>query len=216
MQGKHETLRRVQECGVVAVIRAPSKEALLPIAEALIAGGVIAIEVTLSTPGAIAGIATLVERLGDRGVVGVGTVLEAASAYDAISAGAAFVVSPVFRADVVETTLRHGRVSIPGAYTPTEIVTAFQAGGDVIKVFPATTLGPGYFRDLLAPMPQLRLTPTGGVDVATTPQWIQAGALFVGAGSALVSRESMAKQDWASITSAAAQFAQAVRQGRSR
>jgi 2-dehydro-3-deoxyphosphogluconate aldolase/(4S)-4-hydroxy-2-oxoglutarate aldolase len=110
--------------------------------------------------------------------------------------------------------IRYGKICVPGAYTPTEILRAFSAGGDVIKVFPATTLGPGYFKDILAPLPQLKLTPTGGVDTKTTPQWIKAGAVFVGAGSALVSKDAMDKNDWAAITANAKAFVDAVKQGR--
>src|SRR5205814_5090612 len=171
---------------------APSSEVLFDIAQALLAGGVPAIEVTMSTPKAISGIEMLADKFGDKAVIGVGTCLDAATARDAISAGAQFVVSPAFDAQIVETTRRYGKISIPGAYTPTEILRAWTAGADVVKVFPATTLGPGYFKDILAPLPQVKLTPTGGVDIKTTPEWIKAGAVFVGAGTALVPKDSMA------------------------
>jgi len=211
---KEQAFTRISEAGVVAVIRAPSKEVLLDIANALIAGGVPAVEVTMSTPKAIAGIEMLADKLGDTAVIGVGTCIDAATARDAISAGAQFVVSPAFDPQVVETTRRYGKISIPGAYTPSEILRAWTAGADVVKVFPATTLGPGYFKDILAPLPQLKLTPTGGVDIKTTPQWIQAGAVFVGAGTALVPKDAMAKGDWAVITNNARAFVEAVKSAR--
>jgi 2-dehydro-3-deoxyphosphogluconate aldolase/(4S)-4-hydroxy-2-oxoglutarate aldolase len=198
------------------VIRAPSKEVLLDIANALLAGGVPAVEVTMSTPKAIAGIEMLADKIGDKAVIGVGTCIDAATARDAIAAGAQFVVSPAFDPQVVETTRRYGKISIPGAYTPSEILRAWTAGADVVKVFPATTLGPGYFKDILAPLPQLRLTPTGGVDIKTTPEWIKAGAVFVGAGTALVSKDAMAKGDWSAITSNAKAFVEAVKAARAR
>jgi len=202
------------EAGVVAVIRAKSKEQLIDITNALLEGGVISIEVTMSTPKAIAGIEELADRFGDRAIVGVGTVLDAATARDAIAAGAQFVVSPITDPQIIATTIRYGKISIPGAFTPTEIVHAWTLGGDVVKVFPATALGPQYFKDLLGPLPQLKLTPTGGVDVKTTPAWIKAGAVCVGAGSALVSKEALAKNDWAAIAKAAREFSDAVKSAR--
>src|SRR5947207_7061809 len=211
---KEQAYARIADAGVVAVIRAPSKDVLLDIANALLAGGVPAIEVTKSTPKAIAGIEMLADKLGDKAIVGVGTCIDAATARDAIAAGAQFVVSPTFDPEVVATTIRYGKISVPGAYTPTEILRVWSSGADVVKVFPATTLGPGYFKDILAPLPQLRLTPTGGVDTKTTPQWIKAGAVFVGAGSALVSKDAMEKGDWGAITANAKAFVEAVKAGR--
>ncbi len=202
------------DCGVVAVIRAPSTDVLPFIADALIAGGVINIEVTMSTPDAIAGIEVLTGHLGDKVVIGVGTVLDVATAREAISAGAAFVVSPMFDAEIVAATLALERISMPGAYTPTEIVHAAKAGADIVKVFPATTLGPGYFKDLLAPLPHLKLTPTGGVDATNAGEWIKAGAVCVGAGSSLVSKTAISKKDWPAITASARAFVEAVRSAR--
>jgi 2-dehydro-3-deoxyphosphogluconate aldolase/(4S)-4-hydroxy-2-oxoglutarate aldolase len=211
---KQQIITQMSDAGVVAVIRAKSKDQLIDIANALIAGGVPSIEVTMSTPKAIAGIEFLADKLGDKAIVGVGTCIDAATARDAIAAGAQFVVSPVFDPEIVAATIRYGKISVPGAYTPTEILRAWSSGADVVKVFPATTLGPGYFKDILAPLPQLRLTPTGGVDTKTTPQWIKAGAVFVGAGSALVSKDAMDKGDWNAITTNAKAFVEAVRTGR--
>jgi 2-dehydro-3-deoxyphosphogluconate aldolase/(4S)-4-hydroxy-2-oxoglutarate aldolase len=211
---KEIALQRLAECGVVAVIRAQSAGQLGDIAKALLEGGVIGIEVTMSTPKAISGIEKLVDTFGDKIVVGVGTVLDAGTATDAIHAGAEFVFSPVTDTRVIEATKRLGKVVVPGAYTPTEILNAWAAGADVVKVFPATTLGPGYFKDLLAPMPFLKLTPTGGVDLKTAPEWIKAGAVAVGAGSSLVSKEAVAKGDWAGISAVAKQFVEVVRGAR--
>lgn len=211
---KEQNLVRISESGVVAVIRARSKEQLPDIANALVAGGVLAIEVTMTTPKAIAGIELLADTLGDKAIIGVGTVIDAATCRDAISAGAQFVVSPVFDAEIVATTRRYGKISIPGAFTPTEILRAWSAGADVVKVFPSTTLGPGYFKDLLAPLPQLKLTPTGGVDLKNAGDWIKAGAACVGVGSALVSKDALAKEDWPAITRSAQAFVEAIRNAR--
>ncbi|MGD0388315.1 MAG: bifunctional 4-hydroxy-2-oxoglutarate aldolase/2-dehydro-3-deoxy-phosphogluconate aldolase [Tepidisphaeraceae bacterium] len=216
MATKEQNLKTVGDAGVVAVIRANSKDQLVGITEALLAGGVPAIEVTMSTPKAISGIEMLADRFGDRAVIGVGTVIDAATARDAIAAGAQFVVSPVFDEQIVSTTRRYGKIMIPGAFTPTEILRAFSAGADVVKVFPSTVLGPQYFKDILAPLPQLRLTPTGGVDLKNAGEWIKAGAVFVGAGSSLVTKDALAKSDWAGVTANAKAFVEAVRTARAK
>jgi 2-dehydro-3-deoxyphosphogluconate aldolase/(4S)-4-hydroxy-2-oxoglutarate aldolase len=210
-RSKDQLMKTVIDVGVIAVIRAPAAEVLLPIAEALLAGGIPAVEVTMTTPKAIAGIEMLAERFGDRAVIGVGTVLDAATARDAIAAGAEFVLSPGFEPEVVETTRRYGKISVPGGFTPTEILRAWTAGADMVKVFPSTALGPQYIRDLLAPLPQLKLSPTGGVDQKNAGDWIRAGAVCVGTGSSLVSRDAIAKQDWPAITANARTFVEAVR-----
>lgn len=215
-KSKDQCYQAISDAGVIAVIRAPSKDILIDIAEALIAGGVPGIEVTMSTPNAIAGIEMLAGKFGDKCVVGVGTVLDAATARDAIAAGAEFVVSPMFHDEIVENTRRLNKISIPGAFTPTEIMRAWKAGADVVKVFPSTALGPGYFKDILAPLPQLKLTPTGGVDVKNAGEWIRAGAVFLGAGSALLSKDAMANKDWANITANAKAFVDAVKAARAK
>jgi 2-dehydro-3-deoxyphosphogluconate aldolase/(4S)-4-hydroxy-2-oxoglutarate aldolase len=216
MATKDQNLKKVADAGVVAVIRANSKDQLIGITEALLAGGVPAIEVTMSTPKAIAGIEMLADRFGDTAVIGVGTVIDAATAQDAIAAGAQFVVSPVFDEEIVATARRYGKIVIPGAFTPTEILRAWSAGADVVKVFPSTGLGPQYFKDILAPLPQLRLTPTGGVDLKNVGEWIKAGAVFVGAGSSLVSKDALSKNDWTSITTNAKAFVEAIRAARAK
>ena len=211
---KAQLLETIASTGVIAVIRAPSADILLPIAEALLAGGVSAIEITMSTPDAIRGIERLAHQLGDRAIVGVGTVLDASTCNDAIAAGAQFVLSPGFDEQVVAATLRLGKISVPGAFTPTEILRAWNAGADLVKVFPSTALGPGYFRDLLSPLPHLKLTPTGGVDANNAGDWIKAGAVCVGAGSSLVSKAAMLNHDWAAITANALAFINAIRNAR--
>lgn len=207
---KDQVFQQMLDSGVVAVIRAQSKEQLKDIAAALIEGGVPSIEVTMSTPKAIAGIEALADALGDKAIVGVGTVLDAPTARDAIAAGAQFVVSPVTDPEVIATTRRYGKISVPGAFTPTEILRAWTLGADVVKVFPSTSLGPTFFKDVLAPLPQVRLTPTGGVDLKNAGDWIKAGAACIGVGSALVTRDAMSKGDWGAITANAKAFVQAV------
>jgi len=213
---KEQYFSEMTQSGVVAVIRANSKDQLPGLAEALVAGGVVSIEVTMSTPKAIAGIEYLADMMGDKCVVGVGTVIDAATCRDAIQAGAQFVVSPTFDPDIVATTKKYGKISIPGSFTPTEILRTWSHGADVVKVFPSTALGPQYFKDILAPLPQLRLTPTGGVDLKNVGEWIKAGAVCVGVGSALVTKDALAKNDWASITASAKQFVEAIKAARAK
>lgn len=199
--------------GVVAVIRARSSENLVDVGAALVEGGVRCLEITMTTPDALNVIARARAALADKAVVGVGSVLDADTARAAILAGAQFVVGPVLNLEMIQTCRRYAVACIPGAFTPTEILTAWQAGADVVKVFPATKLGPEYFKDVLGPMPQLRLTPTGGVSEQTTPAFIAAGAVCVGAGSALVSPQAMAAGDFSAISAKARAFIAAVQQG---
>jgi len=159
--------------------------------DALAEGGVRAIEVTMTVPGAVALIAELAKSLPPGIVLGAGTVIDPATARAVIDAGARFIVSPVFRRDVVNLCLERGIVSAPGCFSPTEILDAHDMGADVVKVFPATALGPQYIKDLRAPMPQLRLMPTGGVTLDNAGDWIRAGAVAVGVGSALVDTKAI-------------------------
>jgi 2-dehydro-3-deoxyphosphogluconate aldolase/(4S)-4-hydroxy-2-oxoglutarate aldolase len=156
----------------------------------------------------------LVEKFGDSAAVGVGTVIDAKTARDAIAAGAEYVVSPVLNLEIVKAVKDLGKIVIPGAYTPTEIYTAWSAGADVVKVFPSTGLGPQYFKDILTPLPQLRLTPTGGVALKNVADWINAGAVFVGAGTSLVTKDALETNDFWSITANASSFVEAIRVAR--
>ena len=213
---KDEVLRRITDCGVIAVIRASSTDQLLDVARALLAGGVVSVEVTMTTPGALDGIRMLSQRLGGDALIGAGTVMDAESCRRAVEAGAQYVVSPHFDPQVVAATRGLGKVSIPGALTPTEILRAAGGGADVVKVFPSAGLGPSYFRDVLAPLPHLKLMPTGGVDPRNAGEWIKAGAVCVGAGASLVPKEAVAKRDWAAITANARTMVESVRQARAR
>jgi 2-dehydro-3-deoxyphosphogluconate aldolase/(4S)-4-hydroxy-2-oxoglutarate aldolase len=209
-----KTLKRLLDAGVVAVLRLPSADLLPEVAHALVAGGVIAIEVTMSTPNAIEGIARLSREFGSEAIIGVGTVLDAETCRKAIDAGAEYVVSPGFDDAVHQATKGKGKLSMPGAMTPTEIIRAWGAGADIVKVFPSTALGPGYLRDVLAPLPHIKLMPTGGVDVKNVGDWIRAGAVCVGTGSSLVPKDAVAKKDWPTITANAKAFVEAVRAAR--
>ena len=202
------------DCGVVAVLRAKSSAELLDVTRALYEGGVTCIEVTMTTPGALKVIEEVASKMSREVIVGVGSVLDAETARAAILAGAEFVVGPVFKESVVEMAKSYSKVVIPGAFTPTEILRAWEAGADVVKVFPATAVGPKYFRDLLGPLPQLRLTPTGGVTIENTAEFIKAGAVFVGAGTSLVDGKAVAEKRFDIITDTAKRMVAEVRKAR--
>ena len=171
--------------GVIAVLRAREAKGLTQVARALHDGGVSALEITLTTPGAVAGIAELAHAGGGM-LVGAGTVLDAAAARSVVDAGARFVVSPVLEPDVMRVCRDHNVPCIPGAFTPTEILQAWRAGAALVKLFPAAAFGPGFVRDVLAPLPFLRIVPSGGVTLDSVGDWIRAGAAAVSLGSALL------------------------------
>ena len=210
MQTKADIISRLTNPGIIAVVRARSASQVLPLSEALIAGGVIAIEITMTTPDAIAAIRDAREKLGRRAVIGVGTVLDADTCKAAIEAGAEFVVTPVCRPEFAPLASAADRVIMLGAYTPTEAQRAHEAGADFIKIFPADTLGPNYIKALRAPLPHLRLVPTGGVDVENVADFFRAGCAAVGVGSSLVSSKILGDAAWAELTARARAFVQAA------
>jgi 2-dehydro-3-deoxyphosphogluconate aldolase / (4S)-4-hydroxy-2-oxoglutarate aldolase len=177
----------LRRCGVIAVLRGIDSERMLPIAQALYEGGIKAVEVTLNHPDSIKSIALLDNEFGKDLLIGAGTVLNPDAARAAVSAGATFIISPSLNLKTIETTKRLGVVSIPGAYTPTEIVTAYENGADFVKVFPATALGPSFLKDMKGPLPHIPLIPTGGIHVGNAFEFLQAGAVAIGVGSSLVS-----------------------------
>lgn len=194
-----EIVQQVIEEGVVAVIRLPDPAMLPSVIEAIAAGGVRAIEITLTVPGAIEQIAMARDRFGDQILLGVGSVLDREAATAAVQAGARFVVSPIFRDEVVSTAHELGVPAFPGAFTPTEIATAVRAGADIVKVFPADIVGMPFFKAVRAPMPDLKLMPTGGVSLTNAGEWLAVGACAVGIGSALVTKKAIAESDYAQL-----------------
>lgn len=203
---KHEQLTRVLDEGLVAIIRAPSSEQLVDVVQALRDGGIGVIEVTFTVPGAAGVLERVRDKIGDEILLGAGSVLDAETARIAILSGAEFIVSPVVRHDVIKTCQRYGKIVMPGAFTPTEVLDAWEAGADVVKVFPADVGGPGYLKALHGPLPQVRLLPTGGVDLDTMHGFFAAGACAVGLGSALVEKEALAAGDMGRIRDLAAQY----------
>lgn len=186
MDSRPEIAAAIERLGVVAVIRMKDPAKLRAVFDALAEGGVRAIEVTMTVPGAVALIGQLAAALPAGVLLGAGTVIDGDTARAVIDAGARFIVSPVFRRDVVNVCLERGVASCPGCFSPTEILDAHDMGADIVKVFPATALGSQYIRDLRAPMPQLKLMPTGGVSLDNAGDWIRAGAVAVGVGSSLL------------------------------
>ncbi|MCX5661109.1 MAG: bifunctional 4-hydroxy-2-oxoglutarate aldolase/2-dehydro-3-deoxy-phosphogluconate aldolase [Planctomycetota bacterium] len=214
LTGRAGTVARMETSGLVAVIRADGPDQLVDVCQSLRDGGVDVSEITMTTPGALDAINKATTKLGKDCLIGVGSVLDPETARAAILAGAQFIVAPTLNLEVIAMAHRYSKPVIPGGMTPTEIMSAWQAGADLVKVFPANLFGPGYFRDLLAPMPQLKLTPTGGVDLKTAGDWLKAGASCLGVGSALVKKDLIKARDWKALTSLAAQFVEAVKQGR--
>jgi 2-dehydro-3-deoxyphosphogluconate aldolase/(4S)-4-hydroxy-2-oxoglutarate aldolase len=209
-------VRDIEDAGVIAVIRLASGAQLRAVTEALIEGGVRALEVTMTVPRAVSLIEELVSVLPSDVLVGAGTVLDPETASDVIRAGAKFVVSPVFRRSLIERCHRFEIPVMPGCFTPTEILDAWEAGADLVKVFPATALGPGYVKDVRGPLPQVRLVPTGGVTKENAGDWIRAGAVAIGVGTALVDRAAVDEQRFDAITANARHFVNAVQHARGR
>ncbi|MBI3976610.1 MAG: bifunctional 4-hydroxy-2-oxoglutarate aldolase/2-dehydro-3-deoxy-phosphogluconate aldolase [Chloroflexi bacterium] len=214
MWNRERVLETIQTTGIVAIIRLERADELVRVAEALHEGGVRTVEFTLTTPGALDALRETARRLGDAVLLGAGTVLDPESGRAAIFAGAQFIVAPTLNRATVALCRRSGVAVIPGALTPTEILTAWEVGADLVKVFPATTFGPGYLRDVLAPLPQVRLVPTGGVSLANAAEFIRAGAVALGVGSQLVDRRAVAAGRFDEITERARRFVEAVRSAR--
>jgi len=187
---------------VIAVVRLPESTGLRGVAAALAAGGVAAVEITLTTPGALDAIADLASQGGDS-VIGAGTVLDEKAARNVIAAGARFVVSPTLDRGVVRYCRDQGVTCLPGAFTPTELLEAWRAGAALVKLFPASALGPRYLREVLAPLPFLHVVPSGGVSLDNAGDWIRAGAAAVSVGGALVSGTLVRDQSWAELTARA-------------
>jgi 2-dehydro-3-deoxyphosphogluconate aldolase/(4S)-4-hydroxy-2-oxoglutarate aldolase len=211
---KEANLRRILDAGVIAIVRLDSASKLGEVARAIKVGGADIIEFTMTTPGALDIISASSQEFGDQVLLGAGTVLDAETARAAILAGARFIVSPTLNAATVELCHRYGAVAVPGTFTPTEILTAWEWGADLVKVFPAGAGGPGYIKDVLAPLPQVRLVPTGGVNVQNAADYIRAGAAAVAVGSSLVNKDLVAAGDFAALTETARGLVAAVRQAR--
>jgi 2-dehydro-3-deoxyphosphogluconate aldolase / (4S)-4-hydroxy-2-oxoglutarate aldolase len=212
--GRLDAVQRMISCGVVAIVRMDDAAGLGQVAHAIKEGGVDVIEFTMTTPGALDIIAKSTAEFGSSVLLGAGTVLDTETARAAILAGARFLVAPTLNLDVIALAHRYDVAILPGVFTPTEMLTAWEAGADLLKVFPATALGPQYFKDVLAPLPYLRMVPTGGVSLENCGDFIKAGAVSVAVGSNLGDKKAVKEGRWADLTATAKKFVDAVQAAR--
>jgi 2-dehydro-3-deoxyphosphogluconate aldolase/(4S)-4-hydroxy-2-oxoglutarate aldolase len=213
---REETKKILERVALVPVLRATSVQAGHSLVDAMIAGGVTVVEVTMTVPNALTLLRELKQRHGDTLLLGSGTVTDAAQVEATVNAGAEFVVSPSLHLDVVTKTKELGKVSIPGALTPTEVITAWRAGADYVKIFPCSAMGgASYLKSLLAPFPELKLIPTGGVTLQTAADFLKAGARALGVGTDLVNAAAVAEGKAEIVTKAARAYLEAIRAARS-
>ena len=214
---RQEIVRHIEELGIVPIIRAPSAELAARAARAVLAGGIDVVEITMTVPGALSLMRSLSQELGSDVVIGAGTVLDAKTARDCIEAGAQFIVSPGFDLETVVAVHALDRPAIPGVLTPTEVIQSWKAGADMAKIFPCSAMGgASYLRALKAPLPQVKLLPTGGVDLDTAPDYIAAGASALGLGASLVDISVLQTQGEAAITERAVRLVEIVRKARAK
>lgn len=213
---KDAIIQQLTDPGIIAVVRARSQAQVLPLAEALIAGGVIAIEITMTTPHAIEAIREASNVLGDRALVGVGTILETETAKAAIDAGAQFVVTPILKPEIVPIAHEAGKPIMLGSYSPTEAEQAFATGCDFVKLFPADGLGASYIKAIRAPLPHLKIVPTGGVNLETMESFLNAGCAALGVGSSMITREILENDNWQKLTENARAYVEKLRELRNR
>lgn len=216
-RSRSAALSTLREIGIIPVIRADSADAAKAVVEALVEAGLTVAEITMTVPGAIEAIASVARHFGDKMLVGAGTVTDADTARRAADAGAEFIVTPCLVPQVIDAARRAEVAVLPGALTPTEVLEAFRLGGDMVKVFPAQNLGgASYLRALRGPFPQIPLVPTGGVTLDNVREMFEAGAAAVGVGSEMISKDALARRDYAAIGMLATQFLVAARKARVR
>ena len=209
-----DDLQHVLEHGMVAILRAPSGEQLVNVARALLEGGIDVIEVTLTVPNALEVVSQVQRELGDKVLLGAGSVLDTETARAALLAGAEYIVCPTVNTDIIRLCNRYDKLVMPGAFTPTEVLAAWEAGGDIVKIFPADVGGPSYLQALHGPLPHVRLMPTGGVNLDTLQDFVKAGACAVGLGSALVEKQAVLDGDMDRIRDLAAKYVELMRSAR--
>lgn len=214
MASRTDISARIAELGLVAIIRTPTRELVLPACEAIIKGGLTVVEVTMTVPDALIALREMSEKFGTQALIGAGTILNAEQCHAAIDAGAEFIVTPISKTEIIEAAHKRNKPVMLGAYTPTEAQLAHEAGADFIKIFPADKLGPGYIKNIRAPLPHLRVVPTGGVDLQTAPEFLKAGCVALGVGSSLVSADILKNRNWAELTRVSAEFVRVVREAR--
>ncbi len=212
---KEEQLLSILESGIVAVVRSPDSDQLVDVARALADGGVTTIEITMTVPDALDVLRKVRHSLGDRILLGAGTVLDTETARAVLLAGAEYIVAPTINLDVIRLCQRYNKIVMPGAFTPTEILTAWEAGADIVKVFPADVVGPAFFKAMRGPLPQIRLMPTGGVNLETAANFLKAGACCLGVGNQLVEPKTVAEGNFDRIRDLAWRYVSIVKEVRS-
>ncbi len=212
---RQKIVQRIISEGAVAVIRLQDSKKLIKVAEAIQRGGISAIEITMTTPNALKVIEEVSHEMGDDILVGVGSVLDSETARLAILSGAQYVVSPILKREIIETTHRYNLPVMPGAFTPSEVLRAHEWGADIVKVFPADVVGMAFFKAIKAPMPFLQLMPTGGVSLTNGGDWIKAGACAVGVGSALLDKKAIAEERYDVLTQNAKTLRESIQAGQS-
>jgi 2-dehydro-3-deoxyphosphogluconate aldolase/(4S)-4-hydroxy-2-oxoglutarate aldolase len=211
---KEQQLKQVLDGGLVAVVRSPDSQQLVEVARALHDGGIHVIEITMTVPDALDVVRAVRKAMGDRILLGAGTVLDPETARAALLAGAEYLVAPTINLDVIRLCQRYDKLIMPGAFTPTEILTAWEAGADIVKVFPADVVGPAFFKAMKGPLPQVRLMPTGGVDLTTAGAFLKAGACCLGIGSQMVEPQAVATRNFTRIRELAQQYVAVVKETR--
>jgi len=214
MLSRSEISSLIAELGIVAVIRTSTFDLVQPVCDALVEGGIVALEITFTVPDAPRALREMNERFGTRVLLGAGTILNTRQCAEAIDAGAQYIVTPITKLEIIEAAHSRNKPVMLGAYTPTEAQLAHEAGADFIKIFPADKLGPGYIKNLRAPLPHLRIVPTGGVDLQTAPEFLKAGCAALAVGSSLLSAEILKAKNWPELTRLAGEFVRVVRAAR--
>jgi 2-dehydro-3-deoxyphosphogluconate aldolase/(4S)-4-hydroxy-2-oxoglutarate aldolase len=212
MTAHSEALAHLLEPGIIPVIRADSSEHIMSVCEALVAGGITALEITMTTPNALACISEAAWRFAPHAITGAGSVLTPEMCHATIKAGARFVVTPIMRPEIVPVAKAAGCPVVLGAFTPTEAQLAYEAGADFVKIFPAE--GPAYIKAVLAPLPHLKVIPTSGVSLQSAPEFLAIGCAALGVGSNLVSPKILREQNWAELTRLAAEFVAIIKRFR--
>ena len=209
---RQQRVKDIEQRKLIAVVRLDREEDLIPAADAMLEGGVSVLELTMTSPGAIENISKMRKRYGEDVIVGVGSVTSGEVAQKAIDEGAQFVVSPLMKTELVEVSHRQDVPTAIGSYTPTEMQAAYEAGSDLIKVFPADQLGPGYMKAVRAPLPHLKLLPTGGVNADTINDWLKSGVSALAVGSALVDKKAVKDGNFHVLTEKAQVLSKAVKE----
>ena len=211
---KFEQMEKIENSGIVAIIRNDTNHDLIQVVDAIHSGGIDVVEITMTTPGALDTVGSVTKRYGSNLLIGVGSVLDTETARMAILSGAEFIVSPITKPDVIELCNRYGKVVMPGAFTPTEILRAWELGADYVKVFPADIAGASYIKAVKAPLPQVSIIPTGGIGLNNAAEFVTSGSAALGVGSTLVNKQTIAQKQFKKLTEISQKLVSAVKKAK--